>query len=129
MSSCNKMPVYKSAPLNRDGDIAINIKTLRERVPEFYTFDLGGQKIDFFLIRINGDVQSYFDACAMCYPKKLGYRVEGEEIVCRACTLRYTPDELKTGKGSCHPIPIRGRIEKETYIITKGAIKAGSNYF
>ncbi len=129
ISACNRIPLYKEAPLNRDGDIAIGMKTLKEKVPEFYTFDLDGQRINFFVVGINGNVQSYFDACAMCYPEKLGYRVEGKEIVCRACNLRYTADELKTGKGSCHPIPLPGQIKNGFYIINKDAIKTGAKYF
>lgn len=127
--SCSRMPAYERAPLNNAGDVAINIKTLKGKVPVFYTYDFDGRRIDFFLIKVNGNVQSYFDACAMCYHKKLGYRVEGNEIVCRACNLRYTADELKTGLGSCHPIPLPGRTENGTYIITKEAIKTGLKYF
>ncbi len=129
LSSCNRMPAYGKAPLDGRGDVAIDVKTLRRKVPVFYSFELGGRRIDFFLIKVNGDIRSYFDACAMCYPKKLGYRIEGGNIVCRACNLTYTADELKTGKGSCHPIALEGHVEKGFYIITKGAIKAGANYF
>ncbi len=128
-SSCNRIPAYKEAPLNGAGNIAVNIKTLGEKVPQFYTCVLAGRRIDFFLVKVNGAVQSYFDACAMCYPKKLGYRVEGNEIVCKACNLRYTAEELKTGKGSCHPIPLPGRTENGFYIITKDAVKTGLKYF
>lgn len=128
-SSCSRMPAYEKAPLNGAGDIAINVRSLKEGVPEFYTFDSAGKRIDFFLIRVNGEIQSYFDACAMCYSEKLGYRVVGGEIVCRACNLKYTADELKTGIGGCHPIPLPGRTENGSYIITPDSIKAGSKYF
>ena len=129
VSSCSKMPAYEKAPLNSAGDVAINIKTLGEKVPEFHTYLLDGRRIDFFLIKVSGDIQSYFDACAMCYPKKLGYRVEGNRIVCKACNLRYMAGELKTGLGSCHPIPLPGRVENGFYIITKDALKTGAKYF
>ncbi len=129
VSSCSRMPAYGKAPLNGGGDVAISVGSIREKVPKFYSFDLGGQRIDFFVVRVNGQIQSYFDACAMCYPKKLGYRVEGGEIVCRACNLTYTAGDLKTGKGSCHPIPLDGRVENGFYIITRDAISAGSKYF
>ena len=131
-ASCSRLPAYRKAPLNGAGDIAINLKALsalREGTPEFYTFDSDGKRIDFFLIRVRGDVQSYFDACAMCYTKRLGYRVEGGYIVCVACNLRYTPDELKTGIGGCHPIVLPGRTKDGFYIITRDAIKSGSKYF
>jgi hypothetical protein len=90
---------------------------------------LDGKKINFFLVKINGDVQSYFDACAICYQKRVGYRVESEEIVCRACDLRYSIYDLKIGKGSCHPIELMGHIEKGVYIISIDALKAGLIYF
>lgn len=128
-TSCNRSPGYEEAPLNGSGDIAIDIKTLAEKVPQFYAYVFNGRRINFFLVRINGDVESYFDACAMCYPKKMGYRVEGGEIICRACNLRYAIEELRTGKGSCHPIALPGRTENGFYIITKGDIKAGWGYF
>lgn len=98
-SSCNRKPGYRSAPFN-GRDVVISMKTLREKIPEFYTMVLDGKKINFFLVKINGDVQSYFDACPMCYQKRVGCRVEGEKIVCRACNLRYSIYDLKTGNGN-----------------------------
>ena len=68
--SCNKTPAHEKAPFN-GSVVAVDIKTLREDVPRFYSMEFDGRRINFFLIKVNGDVQSYFDACAMCYRERL----------------------------------------------------------
>jgi uncharacterized membrane protein len=128
LSACTKTPDYKQAPW--DGvQVAIGIENLKEKTPEFYSLDLDGRRINFFLVRIGGDVQSYFDACATCYREKMGYRVRGQEVVCRACNLSFKLEDLKKGEGSCHPIPLKNRVEKGFCIITGDELKKGLNFF
>jgi uncharacterized membrane protein len=126
--ACAKKPVYPEARF--DGEqVRIVLSGLKERMPAFFTFRAEDKGINYFVVKVNGSVQSYFDACAKCYPKKLGYRIGGDRIVCRACSVRYEVTDLKDGIGSCYPIKLPGRIEGKTYVISRKDILAGGRFF
>lgn len=126
--SCAKRPEYLEPTLSGDR-VVVDIKGLKESGPVFYTLHHNGKRINFFVVKIKDDIQSYFDACQRCYPKKLGYRMSEEYVVCRACNMRHPLYSLETGIGSCYPIVLKGRVEGEMYIIDKEIIIAGSRFF
>lgn len=126
--SCAKKPVYPEAPVSGEA-IVIDIKDLKEMLPVFYSLHYKDKRIDFFVVKVNEEVQSYFDACAKCYPQKLGYRTDGEYVVCKACNVRYSIDSLKSGIGSCYPIVLRGKVEGDRYIIDKKDAMEGERFF
>ncbi|MEK6700361.1 MAG: Fe-S-containing protein [Nitrospirota bacterium] len=90
---------------------------LQLEVPQFYTYHSGGKNINFFIIKMNDKVLSFLDACASCYPKKLGYRYESGYVICRACNMSFSTHKLEKGLGGCYPIKIEGRTEKGKYLI------------
>ncbi|MDA8432709.1 MAG: Fe-S-containing protein [Nitrospiraceae bacterium] len=126
--SCARKPAYPEARLDGQ-DVRIVLSGLREKTPEFFTFRAGDTAINYFVVKVGGDVQSYFDACAKCYPKKLGYRLERGRLVCRACDVHYGIEDLKDGIGSCYPIRLPGRIDGTAYVISRNDILAGGRYF
>ncbi len=125
--SCARKPTY---PENRSpsGEIRFAIEALRDREPEFHSLVHEGTRIDYIVLKINGHMESYFDACAKCYPKKLGYRKEGGYLKCVACGQRYPLEDLG-GIGSCHPLKLAGRVEGDSYVIEKSDIIKGLRYF
>ena len=126
--SCTKSTPYRELPF--DGHMAkISLSGIREDQPEFYSVVIDGKKVSFFLVMINGEIQSYFNACARCYPKKMGFRPEGGYMKCRACDAKYPSEALKEGIGSCSPIPLEGVQKKKTYIITREALLKGTRFF
>jgi uncharacterized membrane protein len=128
LSSCNNQPSFKQ--ISFDGSRAeADIKNLADKQAEFYTINIDGRKINFFIVMINGDVQSYFDACLTCYPKKLGFRFKDNGVICKTCDVGYPVDTLKDGIGSCYPIKLKGSRENDKYVIDKEDLKAGWKYF
>ncbi len=125
---CSKMPVYPEAAYSGYG-VKIPLNDLEEKKPVFFTFHDGKNKINYFVVKTDGSYQSYFDACAKCYRKKNGYRLEGSRIICRACDVNYSVNDLKEGIGSCYPIKLEGRVEGDVYVIDKEAILAGGKFF
>jgi len=100
--SCSKGPSYPEAP--RAGqEVKIAVADLKEQVPSFYAFEHEGKSLRFFVVKINGAVEAYLDACRTCAPYKKGFFVQDGELVCRACGQRYPLDDLK-GIGGCYPI-------------------------
>jgi len=128
LTSCAKKPIYPEAPVSGEA-IMIDIKTLKETPPVFYSFRYKDKRIDFFVVKVNDEVQSYFDACAKCYPEKLGYRHDKQYIVCKKCDVRYSIESLKIGIGSCYPIILKGKTEGDKYIIDKKSVIEGEKYF
>jgi uncharacterized membrane protein len=123
--SCARKPAYQEAPASGD-EIRFSISALPEGKPVFHTLSHDNTRIDYFVIKINDHVESYFDACGRCYPKKLGYRAENGELVCKACGQRFSMEDIK-GLGSCHPLPLDGRTEGDAYIISKKDVIKGRN--
>ncbi|HSB31888.1 MAG TPA: Fe-S-containing protein [Candidatus Sulfobium mesophilum] len=126
--SCSKMPVYPQAPFDGVG-VRVALKELQEKEPVFYTFFDGKNSINYFVLKLDGSYQSYFDACAKCYHKKMGYRLAGNRVVCRACDVNYSLHDLKEGIGSCYPIRLEGRVDGDVYVIDRKAILGGGKYF
>ena len=129
LSSCSKKPVYPEARFD-DRNVRIELRNLIENKPVFYTFRAAnGKGINYFVLKLNGDVQSYFDACAKCFPKKLGYLPVKDRLLCRVCDIEYSVYDLKDGIGSCYPIKLKGTIERGYYLIDKNDLLQGAKYF
>ncbi len=128
LSSCNIRSSYQHMPY--DGrQVSIDIRTLKEAAPAFYSVIIEGKRINFFVVLLNGEVSSYFDACNECYKKKRGYRWDEGSMICKTCNVRFPFDKLDTGIGGCYPIRIRGSRKGDAYILDKEAIEAGLKYF
>lgn len=127
-SACSKKPVYPEAPFD-GSSIRIEQADVPDKKPLFFTFTVNTRRINFFLLKINGDIESYFDACSKCFPKKMGFRHENNRIICRACNVGYNLDDLKEGIGSCYPIKLNSRVEGTTYVIDRKDILVGEKYF
>jgi uncharacterized membrane protein len=126
--ACAKKPAYPEARFDGE-DVRIVLNELPEKAPVFFTFHAENKGINYFVVKVDGSVQSYFDACAKCYPKKSGYRLDGGRVVCRACDVRYDIEDLKDGIGSCYPIKLPGRLDGETYVISRRDLVAGGRFF
>jgi len=127
-SACAIKPVYPEAPSDSTS-IKIALADIPEKMPRFFTYTADTRRINFLLLRRNGEIESYFDACGKCYQQKLGFRVENERVVCRACDVSYHLEDLKEGIGSCYPIKLEDRVKGDTYVIGKNDILKGKKFF
>lgn len=128
LSACSKKPVYPE-PHFDGSSIRIDLSSLPEKKPVSFTFFSDKVGINFFLLRRNGNIESYFDACGKCFPKKLGFSSSDDHVVCRACDVSYHLDDLKDGIGSCYPIKLKGRVEGKTFVIDRKDILEGERFF
>lgn len=126
--SCARTPVYPEVR-PQGGAVRIALRDLPEKTAVFKTYYDRERGINYFVLKVNDKAESYFDACAKCYPKRLGYRIEGGRLGCRACDVKYSPENLKEGLGTCYPIRLPGKVEGEFYIISEADLKAGGKYF
>jgi len=126
--SCSKQPSYQS-PLLRDSNVVVDIASLKPEVPVFFTYRYLGKKISFFVIKIDGKVLSFIDACENCHHAKLGYRFDKGFLVCRLCNVSYPVSEIERGIGSCFPFPLTGRIQDGQYLIHVSMLQKMANKF
>jgi uncharacterized membrane protein len=127
LSSCAKKPAYPEAPVSAD-EVRIDIAALGEGSPKFYSFEHEGKRVDFFVIKAGGQVESYLDACRKCSPKRKGYRFIDGEMVCIACGKSYPADDLR-GVGSCYPIPLAGSSREGYYAVDVRELVRAKRYF
>jgi len=116
ISACNSQPRYP-APASIGTDFVVEVASLQLETPRFYTYQYNGKLISFFVMRMKSGIQSYLDACASCYPHKLGYHYENGAVTCRNCDQKFSVNKLDKGLGGCYPIKIEGRVEKGLYLI------------
>ncbi|HHN65706.1 MAG TPA: DUF2318 domain-containing protein [Nitrospirae bacterium] len=128
INSCNEKSHYREVR-ERDGLIVLDITGLKDTEPLFYSYRTDKKVVDFFVIKIGDRIESYLDACMKCYPHKMGFRVDGFYLVCKYCNVRYPLDRLKEGAGSCYPIPLKGEVMKNQYVIKARLLQNGAKYF
>ncbi len=126
--SCQSSSDFSRAPVEGEF-VVIDIDSLKDSKPLFYSINFGRKTVNFFVLKIGDRVESYLDACMKCYPHKKGFRVDGFYLVCRWCNERYPLDELKRGFGSCYPIPLQGSIKGNFYKIKLSVLKRAVKFF
>ena len=126
--ACSNGHVYEEAPFN-GSKVIIDANMLKEGVPVFYTLRHNGRHINYIVMKTDNDIQSYFDACAECYPEKKGFRHEDGSLVCNLCNVGYSLHTFKEGKGSCYPFKLEGILKDNVYEIDKDTIIKGKRYF
>jgi uncharacterized membrane protein len=97
----------------------------------FFTFLHQGTRVN-FLIRSdrNGIFRAHLDACYGCYQYKMGYLVEEDALVCRACRLEYPiADEEWDFIGACAPITLRASVDGDDLVIKRATLEKAARYF
>jgi len=128
LSSCSRRPVYLP-PAQSGTNVSIDIATLQPDIPKFFTYRHGSKLISFFVIIVNGEVLSFLDACASCYPHKKGYQYDKGSVICRNCNMQFPVSQLAKGLGGCFPIKIEGRREKEKYLLPISILEKAADKF
>ncbi len=132
LASCSRQPVYPE-PERTATEVTIGMGTLKTDIPQFFTYHSGNRSISFFVLKTGDKVMSFYDACAKCYPQKLGYRFDGGALVCKACNVRYSLSEIEKGLGSCFPVRVpgsgSGQAQDSRYVIAIEDLEKGSHLF
>jgi uncharacterized membrane protein len=110
--------------------IHVDMNDLQADVPKFYSYRYQGTNINFFIVKSEGKVLSFLDACMKCYPKKLGFTADNGSVICRSCDERYPVSEIEKGFGSCYPVRLAGNAEGDRYLISLAEIeRVGERFF
>lgn len=115
----------------RDGVVPVALAGVAPGAARFHTYrSQSGKKVDFFVYRdSSGEPHAVLDACRTCYRWKMGYVLDGDEVVCLKCEMRFKMDTLAQGSGSCVPIAVRSAPREAVLEIPVAELEAGARFF
>ena len=109
-------------------EIKIHISEISDKA-RWYEYEKDGIKIKFFVVKASdGSIKTAFDACDICYKNKMGYRQEGDYIVCNNCGNKYLIDDLgikNIKSGGCLPGFLPNIVKDDNVLIKKSDIEKG----
>ena len=115
-----------------DGDaVRFPLKEVDDGNVHFYTYKYKDKNIN-FLVRTDGKgkLHAHFDACYACFKYKLGYCVEGPDILCIACGLKYSlAEEAWDFIGPCAPISMKSKVQENFMVIKVSTLEKGERLF
>jgi hypothetical protein len=91
-----------------NGEIAINSSNLKTGVAKYYNAQIpSGKTVYFFVVKDkDGKHRAAANACQVCHNAMMGFRQEGNYMVCNTCGNKYPMEKIATEKGGCNPGPI-----------------------
>jgi high-affinity iron transporter len=104
----------------QDGQVRIPLAELTDSSLHYYTADLNNPVVRFLVIhQIDGNYAVALDACQIC--GSLGYRQDGQNVVCRNCGATiYIPSI--GDKGGCNPVPVKSAVAAGEVIVDLSAL-------
>lgn len=116
-----------------DDQIALSSEIFDDGLAHFYNTELpSGKTIYFFVVKDkNGVYRAAANACQVCAASKMGFRQNGNYMVCNTCGNKYPLEKIATEKGGCNPAPIDPNLQiKNGQVIIEQTDLAGvANFF
>lgn len=96
-----------------DGRITITADAVDDNLAHYYNTELpGGKIIYFFIVKDKAGIyRAAANACQVCFDARMGFRQEGDFMVCNTCGNKYPLSKIATEKGGCNPGPINPNLE------------------
>jgi hypothetical protein len=112
------------------GDVRISMKTFDDGKAHFFAYTSGGKTVTFFVVKaVDGSFRTALDACVACNHAKLGYRQEGDLVVCNNCGMGFKPTDIGMVTGGCNPIPVNKSVDGQLIVLKAKDLEAGAQYF
>jgi uncharacterized membrane protein len=122
----SKAVVVKS----ESGDVRIPLATFDDHKAHFFAYASGNKMITFFVIKaMDNSIRTALDACVACNHAKLGYRQEGDLVVCNNCGMGFKPTDIGMATGGCNPIVVNKTEDGRMVVLKTGDLEAGAQYF
>jgi len=114
----------------KDGAVQLPLATFDDYKAHFYTYMVNGRPVEFFVVKSqDGVVRAAFNACDVCFQAKLGYRQEGDVMICNNCGRRFPTDQVNEVQGGCNPSPLNRTISGDSLIILDTDLAQGLSFF
>ena len=117
-------PVQATHLAAQDGTVEIPTSGLGDSDLHFYSADVNGKSLRFFVIRKgNGDFIAALDACQICGWS--GYRQQGQNVICRNCGAAiYVPSI--GDPGGCNPVPVKSKVDAGNLMLDLSALASSA---
>jgi len=98
-----------------DRQIVLESKIFTDNLTRYYNTKLpNGKIIYFFIIKDESSIyRAAANACRVCFDDRMGFRQEGDFMVCNTCGNKYPLEKIATEKGGCNPGPINPNLKVE----------------
>jgi uncharacterized membrane protein len=112
-------------------DFAADEALFADGKARFYTYTTAaGQTIRFFVMKsADGIVRAAMDACVVCYRKRLGYRQDGDQMVCNKCGQSFASTRINEVTGGCNPIPLDRQVAGGRVSIRAAALETNAVHY
>ena len=112
------------------GVVQLPVASLDDGQVHFFTLMVGGRPLEFFVVKDeSGTVRAALNACEVCFPAKLGYHQEGNEVVCNNCGRRFPISQVGVVHGGCNPAPLSPVVEGDAIVIQESELADGLKLF
>ena len=113
-----------------NGEVKVQLSALQGSTASYFVYNAGGKDIKFFMLRASdGTVRLALDACTACNHAKLGYRQNGEAMVCNNCGMSFRSTDVGHISGGCSPIPLKNSQDGKTLVVKTQDLEEGAKYF
>jgi glutaredoxin len=113
--------------------LELNVKTYNDNLVYYYNTKLSNGKIIYFFIVKDkaGIYRAAANACQVCFDARMGFRQEGDFMVCNTCGNKYPLEKIATEKGGCNPGPINPnlKVENGKIIISQSELEQVADLF
>jgi hypothetical protein len=113
-----------------NGEVKVPLSGLQGGTASYFVYNANGKDVKFFVLKASdGTVRIALDACTACNHAKLGYRQNGEAMVCNNCGMSFKSTDVGHISGGCSPIPLENSQDGTTLTVKAKDLEAGVKYF
>jgi uncharacterized membrane protein len=126
-----RLEVAAAATATGGADLVVAESTFADGRARFYSYTTGaGQAVRFFVMKsADGVVRAAIDGCVVCYRQRLGYRQEGDRMVCNKCGQAFPSSRINEVTGGCNPIPLTREAAGGQVIVRATALEAAAIHY
>lgn len=113
-----------------NGMVKVQLSALQGNAASYFVYKANGVDLKFLALRASdGTVRVSLDACQACYHAKLGYRQNGDTLVCNNCGMGFKSSDVGRISGGCSPIPLKNSQDGKTLTVRAKDLEEGVKYF
>lgn len=114
----------------KEGEVRLALSKVSDGKAHYYSVQVHDKTIKFFIVRSSdGVIRAAFDACDVCFAKKMGYSQEGEFMICNNCGRKFHSSRVNVVEGGCNPAPLRRQEVGEYVVIKEADFLPGARFF
>lgn len=112
------------------GQILIPATQVSDGKAHFFTYKNGATDVNFLVIKSSdGQIRAALDTCDVCFRGRMGYRQEGDYMVCNKCNQKFHSNLINEIKGGCNPVPLQRAVIDGKVAIPEAELIQSAVYF